>query len=82
MNYPFASRRIWAAKAKKEQPSEAFVADVLDPTVLQRIRAKDIRPRYQPAPLRPFRTVLREPTAGKPARQPRVSKADPSKPQT
>jgi uncharacterized protein (DUF2235 family) len=79
MNYPFASRRIWAAKAKKERPSEAFAADVLDPTVLQRVRAKDIRPRYQPGPLKPFRSVLIEPGAAKKARKPEASKAGPPK---
>jgi uncharacterized protein (DUF2235 family) len=58
MNYPIYSRRIWAAKARKEQPSQDFAASILDPTVAMRATAKDIRPRYKPAPLKPFKTIL------------------------
>jgi len=58
MNYPFASRRIWVSKLRKELPSADFAANVLDPTVAMRAAARDVRPRYRPAPLKPFRTVL------------------------
>ncbi len=58
MNYPIYSRRIWVAKARKDRPSPDLVANMLDPTVAQRLNAKDIRPRYSPAPLKPFRGVL------------------------
>jgi uncharacterized protein (DUF2235 family) len=75
MNYPMASRRIWASKIKKDRPTADFVADVLDGTVMQRVRAKDIRPRYQPPPLKPFRALLKEQPAGK-------AKADAPKPHT
>jgi transposase InsO family protein len=56
MNYPIYSRRIWAAKARKERPSADFAANVLDPTVARRATQKKLR--YRPAPLRPFRTIL------------------------
>jgi uncharacterized protein (DUF2235 family) len=56
MNYPIYSRRIWAAKARKERPSADFAANVLDPTVARRATQKKLR--YSPAPLRPFRTIL------------------------
>jgi uncharacterized protein (DUF2235 family) len=58
MNYPLYSRRIWIAKTRKERPSPDFAANVLDPTVAMRLNAKDVRPRYKPAPLKPFRAVL------------------------
>ena len=58
MNYPLYSRRIWIAKTRKEQPSPDFAANVLDPTVTMRLNAKDVRPRYKPASLKPFRSVL------------------------
>ena len=32
MNYPFASRRIWAAKSRKERPTMDFAANMLDPS--------------------------------------------------
>ena len=58
MNYPFASRRIWAAKSRKEAPTQDFAANVLDPSVVQRLAAPDLKPRYSPAPLKPFVPVL------------------------
>ncbi|MBP9234047.1 MAG: DUF2235 domain-containing protein [Hyphomonadaceae bacterium] len=61
MNYPIYSRRIWAAKARKEQPSADYIANVLDPTVTMRATAKDLRPRYRPAPLKPFENILNPP---------------------
>ena len=58
MNYPFASRRIWAAKSRKEAPTQDFAANVLDPSVVQRLAAPDLKPRYNPGPLKPFVPVL------------------------
>jgi uncharacterized protein (DUF2235 family) len=58
MNYPLYSRRIWTSKLRKERPSPDFAANVLDTTVAMRAAAKDIRPRYNPASLKPFRTIL------------------------
>ena len=56
MNYPIYSRRIWAAKARKDRPSPDFAVDVLDPTVARRAKAKKLR--YSPPPLRPFKPIL------------------------
>jgi hypothetical protein len=58
MNYPFASRRIWAAKSRKEMPTVDYAGSVLDPSVVQRLSAADLKPRYNPGPLKPFRPVL------------------------
>lgn len=58
MNYPMYSRRIWTSKLRKELPSQDFAVSVLDRTVAMRVVAKDIRPRYNPASLKPFRTIL------------------------
>ncbi len=58
MNYPFASRKIWAAKSRKEQPTLDYAANLLDPSVVERLTASDMKPRYNPAPLKPFRPVL------------------------
>ncbi len=60
MNYPLASRRIWAAKSRKDRPSPDYAASVLDPTVVKRATAKDIKPRYKPPSLKPFSTVWPE----------------------
>jgi uncharacterized protein (DUF2235 family) len=80
MNYPIYSRRIWVSKLKKDRPSEDFAADVLDPTVLLRAKAKDLR--YQPGPLKPFRPLWREPPVPKskskaPAKKAPAEKVDP-----
>ncbi len=58
MNYPFASRKIWAAKSRKERPTVDYAANLLDPSVVERLTASDLKPRYNPAPLKPFRPVL------------------------
>jgi len=58
MNYPIYTRKIWTSKTRKEKPSPNYAADVLDPSVAKRTNAKDVRPRYRPAPLRPFRLIL------------------------
>jgi uncharacterized protein (DUF2235 family) len=58
MNFPFASRRIWSSKSRKEQPTIDDAGSVLDPSVVQRLSAADLKPRYNPAPLKPFRPLL------------------------
>ncbi len=58
MNYPFASRKIWAAKSRKDSPTMDYAASLLDPSVVERLSANDMKPRYNPGPLRPFRPVL------------------------
>lgn len=58
MNYPFYTRRIWVARVRKEKPTADFAANVLHPTVGLRLNARDIRPRYRPPPLKPFRDLL------------------------
>jgi hypothetical protein len=58
MNYPFASRRIWAAKSRRELPTVDYAGSVLDPSVVQRLSAAELKPRYNPGPLKPFRLVL------------------------
>jgi uncharacterized protein (DUF2235 family) len=58
MNYPLNPRRIWVSKLRKAAPSEDFAANVLDPSVALRAAAADLRPRYRPTPLKPFRSIL------------------------
>lgn len=61
MNYPLASRKIWAAKSRKEQPTVDYAASMLDPSVLERLSDHEMKPRYNPGPLKPFRPVLAPP---------------------
>lgn len=58
MNYPFASRKIWAAKSRKEKPTVDYAANLLDPSVVERLTDREMKPRYNPEPLKPFRPVL------------------------
>lgn len=71
MNYPLASRRIWAAKSRKDQPTADYAASMLDPSVVERLSDSGMKPRYNPGPLRPFRPVLVPPPvkAGKKGRK-------------
>lgn len=55
VHYPFRSRRIWRAK---EKPSRTDADLLLDENVFR--RATGNRPRYQPAPLKPFRPAFKE----------------------
>jgi uncharacterized protein (DUF2235 family) len=57
MNYRFAQRRIWREKAQATREAAEIT---FHQTVVQRCVAKELRPRYQPAPLRPFQKALRE----------------------
>lgn len=70
MNYPVYPRRIWKTKTRKEKPSPDFLSNVLDPSVTTRAKAKDLRPRYKPTPLKPFESILfpPQPKPGKKAK--------------
>lgn len=57
MNYPFRARRIWR---NKDKPTVSDAEAMLDESVLRRVRAGELRPRYLPGPLRPFRNALKE----------------------
>lgn len=58
MNYPIYTRRIWKAKSKKESPTVDYAASILDATVKQRMEDMNLKPRYNPGPLRVFRSIL------------------------
>jgi uncharacterized protein (DUF2235 family) len=58
MNYPWASRRIWAATSGKQKPTVDYAASLLDPSVVERLSAEDMKPRYNPGPLKVFRPIL------------------------
>lgn len=57
MNYPLAARRIWRDRAK---PTPDDLQQLVDDTVVKRAADRDIKPRYQPAPLKPFRSALKD----------------------
>lgn len=57
IHYALRARRIWAGK---HAPAAQDVDIYLDGSVLQRVAADHVRPRYNPAPLRPFRKVFKE----------------------
>jgi len=70
MNYPFASRKIWAAKSRKEQPTVDYAANLLDPSVVERLTDQEMKPRYRPTPLRPFvPTLVPKPVKAKKGKQ-------------
>ncbi len=92
MNYPLASRRIWSGKSRKDAPTVDYAGMVLDPSVVERLSDNDMKPRYNPDPLKAFRPVLVPPPpvkakkgkAAKPAKAgkkaaeaPRVDEAPP-----
>ena len=72
MNYPIYTRSIWKAKSRKEQPTVDYAGSILDPSVVERFTANDMKPRYNPGPLRVFRSVLipppQKPLKGKKAK--------------
>ncbi|MGE0740008.1 MAG: DUF2235 domain-containing protein [Hyphomonadaceae bacterium] len=57
INYPWRTRKLWT---KRERPSPQDLDAHLDPSVMLRVRADYVRPRYLPSPLRPFRKALKE----------------------
>jgi uncharacterized protein (DUF2235 family) len=66
MNYPFASRQIWRAKSRKEKPTVDYAASILDSSVVERLKAADLKPRYRPGSLKPFvPTFIPKPVKGK-----------------
>lgn len=57
MNYRLAQRRIWREKSSATREAAEIT---FHQTVVQRCVAKQLRPRYQPPPLRPFQKAIRE----------------------
>ncbi|MEQ1492688.1 MAG: DUF2235 domain-containing protein, partial [Terricaulis sp.] len=55
MNIPLRTRRIWS---KRQAPSEADAEDNFHPSVAYRVALQNLRPRYRPPPIRPFRKAL------------------------
>ena len=58
MNYPIYTRSIWKAKTRKDAPTVDYAASILDETVRQRMEDMNLKPRYNPGPLRVFRSIL------------------------
>jgi hypothetical protein len=56
IHYSIRARRVWRAK---QPPDERDVETYLDGSVLERVKADHVRPRYNPASLRPFRKLLK-----------------------
>ena len=56
MNYPLHTRQIWS---RKEQPSPDEADALIDLSAVMRSEAADLRPRYRPAALRPFKKIMR-----------------------
>jgi uncharacterized protein (DUF2235 family) len=58
MNYPFRPRRIWTQRAR---PTLEDAEILFDDSVIERMRSADVRPRYRPGPLKPFKIVWSPP---------------------
>ncbi len=58
MNYPIYTRQIWKTKSRKDGPTVDYAASILDATVKQRMEDMNLKPRYNPGPLRVFRSIL------------------------
>lgn len=56
VHYGGPARRVWS---RKESPVETDFDIYFDSSVMQRLRADYLRPRYNPASLRPFRKLLK-----------------------
>lgn len=56
VHYPGPARKIWRTKAA---PSEEDFNAIFHASVLQRLRADYLKPRYNPGSLRPFRKLLK-----------------------
>ena len=54
MNFPFRPRRIWTAR---ERPTLEDAETLFDESVIERMRAPDVRPRYRSGPVGPFKIV-------------------------
>lgn len=57
MNMPLRGRRIWT---RRERPTLEDLQHLVDESVLLRATSPHVRPRYRPAPLRPFRKALKQ----------------------
>ncbi|MEQ1780486.1 MAG: DUF2235 domain-containing protein [Hyphomonadaceae bacterium] len=58
MNYPIYTRSIWKAKTRKDAPTMDYAASILDETVRKRMEDMNLKPPYNPGPLRVFRSIL------------------------
>ena len=77
MNYPLAARRIWSAKSRKEKPSADYASSILDPSVVERLTAADLKPRYRPGSLKPFvPTLVPKPVKAKKVKVEKVEAAE------
>jgi uncharacterized protein (DUF2235 family) len=56
--WPGAARKIWSDRHKRPVPEDLVL--YLDESVLQRCNDDDLRPRYKPAALRPFREAMKK----------------------
>lgn len=57
MNYPLRPRKVWA---RKHKPTVQDLTHTFDATVLERYGAENVRPRYRPEQLKPFKGVMKE----------------------
>jgi uncharacterized protein (DUF2235 family) len=57
IHYPLRQRKVWRARSK---PTVQDLEKHIDPSVVERCNADHLRPRYRPAPLRPFRPVIKK----------------------
>jgi uncharacterized protein (DUF2235 family) len=57
-NWPGRARRIWSDRHKRPAPDDLVL--YFDDTVLRRYGDKDMRPRYKPDALKPFRDAIKE----------------------
>lgn len=56
MNYPWRNRKVWY---KRDKPQLQDLESYFDVTVMERIQADHLRPRYRPPGLGPFRGVMK-----------------------
>jgi uncharacterized protein (DUF2235 family) len=57
IHYPWRARKVWGQRGK---PSIEDAQSLFHESVMQRAAADHLRPRYLPASLKPFKSVLRE----------------------
>jgi len=56
--WPGAARRIWSDRHKRPAPEDLVL--YLDESVVRRCNDDEVRPRYKPAALRPFREAIKK----------------------
>lgn len=57
LHYPLRARKVWSGR---NRPELEDLENLLDESVLERCAAEDLRPRYRPGPLRPFRAAIKK----------------------